>query len=188
MKRKKKYERRVVPQRGGEAFHEGEPGPLIYTFPMPPVKSRGRLVAGSNVEFVGAGPQVSPGDVLVERAHQTTPDTRPLVPASEEVAKLPRGAREAFAVRCAARVARLRPDATSPEAAAALVLAAATVDTPIRRQLLCIRRDFDRLVLLARKHAWNDDTQVPPEVFGTMWPNNLTPDWAQEPEPPAHPE
>jgi len=103
------------------------------------------------------------------------------VPASEEVAKLPHAAREAFAARCAARVARLRPNASTPEAAAALILAAATVETPIHRQLLCIRRDFDRLVYLAKKRRWTDDTPVPPEVFGPMWPNNLAPDWAKEP-------
>src|SRR5687767_6175659 len=134
--KRKKGGGRVVPQGGGESFHEGAAAPLIYTFPMPPVKSRGRLVGGSNVEVVGFIPQSSPGDVLAERARTN----RPLVPASEEVAKLPRGAREAFAARCAARVAPLRPNATSPEAAAALLLAAATVETPIRRQLLCIRR------------------------------------------------
>src|SRR5262245_30543156 len=43
MKRPKKN-KRVVPQAGGEAFHEGEPAPLTYSMPMPPVKSRGRLV------------------------------------------------------------------------------------------------------------------------------------------------
>ncbi|MCI0703625.1 MAG: hypothetical protein L0241_21295, partial [Planctomycetia bacterium] len=115
---------------------EGEVGPPIYQRPMPPVKSRGRLLPGGGVELLDAGTSEEP------RAD------RPLVPASEEVAKLPRVAREAFAARCAARVARLRENATSPEAAAALILAAATVETPIRRQLLCIRRDFDWLVYL----------------------------------------
>lgn len=162
MKRPNKGGKRVVPQPGGEAFHEGEAGPLIYSMPMPPVKSRGRLIpVGDEREGIPRG-------------------DRSLVPASEEVAKLPRGAREAFALRCATRVARLRANATSPEAAAALILAAATVETPIRKQLLCIRRDFDRLVTLAKKHAWTDDTPVPPETFGPMWPKNLTPDWAKE--------
>jgi hypothetical protein len=175
MKRPNKGGKRIVPQAGGEALHEGEAGPLIYTYPMPPVKSRGHLMP------------------LVDRTESPTvdqaPANRPLVPASEEVARLPRAARDAFAARCAARVARLRPGATTPEAAAALLLAAATVETPIRRQLLCIRRDFDRLVYLAKKHDWTDDTPVPPDAFGPMWPGALAPDWAKEPAPapPADP-
>jgi hypothetical protein len=173
--------KRVVPQPGGEAFHEGEAAPLTYNMPMPPVKSRGRLIPVDDLQISDPGP-MSPEDYCAycERENILRPD-RPLVPASEEVAKLPRGAREAFAVRCAARVSRLRANATSPEAAAALILAAATVETPIRKQLLCIRNDFDRLVYLAKKHNWTDDTPVPQEAFGPMWPQDLTPDWAKEP-------
>ncbi len=179
MKRPNRRAKRVIPQSGGESFHEGDAGPLIYTFPMPPVKSRGRLIPVEE----SRGESLSPTEVV---ASSTPPrDARSLVPASEEVAKLPRTAREAFAARCAARVARLRPNATSPEAAAALILAAATVETPIRRQLLCVRRDFDRLVYLAKKHAWTDDTPVPPDTYGPMWPDGLTPDWAKEPPPAA---
>jgi hypothetical protein len=160
---------------------EGEVGPPIYEAPMPPVKTRLRLLAGGKTEIIDT-PSPPACDVAT-RVGQTDAscDVRPLVPASEEVAKLPRGAREAFALRCAARVARLRAGATSPEAAAALILAAATVTTPIRRQLLCIRRDFDQLVTLAKKHGWTDDTPVPPDVFGPMWPKNHTPQWAAEP-------
>lgn len=85
----------------------------------------------------------------VGREEAVSPD-RPLVPALEEVAKLPRLARMAFAARCAARVAPLRPGVSAPEAAAVLILAAATSATPVRKQLLCIRRDFDRLA----RPAW----------------------------------
>src|SRR5512134_3815122 len=140
MSQPNKRRKRVVPQPGGELFHEGEAGPLVYSYPMPPVKSRGQLVPLSGE--ASEPPVAEP------------PPARPLVPASEEVAKLPRAAREAFAARCAARVARLRAGVTSPEAVAATLLAAATVGTPIRRQLLCLRRDFDRLVFLANKHNW----------------------------------
>ena len=85
----------------------------------------------------------------------------------------------------------------TPEAVAALILAAATVKTPIREQLLSVRADFDVLVNLAKKHNWTDDTEVSQDVFGPMWPEGLTPDWAQEstvspvpqnaPDPPAPP-
>lgn len=169
MKRPDKSARRVVPQPGGEHAYEGEAGPLIYSYPMPPVKSRGRLLHGGIVQLIDAAvPEV-------ENA------TRPLVPSSEEVAALPRLAREAFAARCAARAAPLRAGATSPEAVAALLLAAATVATPVRRQLLCVRRDFARLARLAKENAWADDTPVPADAFGPLWPNGLTPGWAKEP-------
>ena len=158
------------PVSAADFIPDGECGPPIYHTPMPPTKSYLRW-NGPRLELVDPPPA----------AEVATP----LVPASEEVAKLPRGAREAFAARCAARVARLRPDATTPEAVAALILAAATVATPVRRQLLCVRRDFDRVARLAAKHAWTDDTPVPPDAFGPMWPDGLTPEWAQEPPPAA---
>ena len=66
------------------------------------------------------------------------------------------------------------------EAAIAVWKLGATVETPIRRQLLCIRRDFDRLARLAKQHAWTDDTPVPPDAFGPLWPNNLIPEWAKD--------
>jgi hypothetical protein len=82
-------------------------------------------------------------------------------------------------------VARLRPAGgpaeLDPASAAALIVAAATVETPLARQLRCIRRDFDRLVHLARKNNWTDETPVPASVFGPMWPKGLTPAWAGEP-------
>jgi hypothetical protein len=48
-----------------------------------------------------------------------------------------------------------------------------------------IRRDFDRLVYLAKTHAGTDDTPVPPDAFGPMWPEGRTPDWAKEPPAPG---
>src|SRR5262245_5923764 len=132
------------PQAGTADSQTGEAGAPTYHMPMPPAKSRGQLIPLPDWVFGEAGPPMSPEEykAYCEREGILRGD-RSLVPASEEVAKLPRGAREAFAIRCAARVARLRTNATSPEAAAALILAAATVETPIRKQLLCIRRDFD---------------------------------------------
>lgn len=181
MKRPNKGGKRIVPQPGGESFQIGEAGPASYEMPMPLGGTVVTPVPLDTLQIVEAGP-TSAEEYRAYCEREGIPlEDRPLVPASEEVAKLPRAAREAFAVRCAARVARLRPNATTPEAAAALILAAATVETPIRRQLLCIRRDFDRLVYLAKKHNWTDDTPVAPEVFGPMWPNNLTPDWSKEP-------
>jgi hypothetical protein len=187
-KRPNKGGKRIVPQPGGESFQVGEAGPPSYHMPMPPPKTRLRLMPGGKLEVIDAGPPMSPEEwrAHCEREGILFAD-RPLIPASEEVARLPRAAREAFAARCAARVALLREGAASPEAAAALILAAATVGTPIRKQLLCIRRDFDRITRLAREQNWADDTPVPPVAFGPMWPAGLTPEWAREPQPPSPP-
>ena len=73
--------------------------------------------------------------------------------------------------------------------AARAIFETATIDTPLTAQLRCIRRDFVRLKKLARKEKWTDDTPVPPEVFGPMWPEGVAPYWAVEPPtiPPAAP-
>ena len=86
---------------------------------------------------------------------------RPLVPDAEELAKLPAAARAAFLARCGQRVAPLRNGDSSPidpPTAAALVLAAARVGSPIRRQLRAIRKDYDRLKWFVRRYNWGDDT------------------------------
>lgn len=100
-----------------------------------------------------------------------------LVPTADEVAKLPRAAREAFAARCALRIPTASADAA---AAARVLLEMATLDTPLTAQLRCIRRDFARLKRLAREQKWTDDTPVPPEVFGPLWPPGIAPRWAAE--------
>lgn len=77
------------------------------------------------------------------------------------------------------------PAADAVQVGGFALLAAAAVESPVRRWLLCLRRDFDRILHLARKHAWTDDTPVPPDVFGPLWPKDLTPAWATEPAPPT---
>jgi hypothetical protein len=111
----------------------------------------------------------------------------PLVPTEEEVATLPPLARVAFAERCASRVKPVRPSGIATAGAAAqAIFETATIDTPLTAQLRCIRRDFVRLKRLARKQNWTDDTPVPPDVFGPMWPDGVEPYWAAEPPaPPA---
>lgn len=142
-------------------------------------------MSGGRIQLIDVEP-TPPAESRAEvgREEAVSPD-RPLVPALEEVAKLPRLVRVAFAARCAARVAPLRPGLFAPEAAAALILTAATSATPVRKQLLCIRRDFDRLARLAREQNWTDETPVPPEVFGPMWPNGLAPAWVAGPGAPG---
>src|SRR5207247_2476335 len=40
-----------------------------------------------------------------------------------------------------------------------------------------IRRDFDHLSRLAEWQKWTDDTPVPPEVFGPLWPEGPPKGW-----------
>jgi hypothetical protein len=108
----------------------------------------------------------------------------PLVPTEEEVAALPRLAREAFLARCALRVKPVRDGTTTAADAAHVLFETATIDSPLTAQLRCIRRDFLRLKRLAKKETWADDTPVPPAVFGPMWPEGIEPYWAAEPPTP----
>jgi hypothetical protein len=113
----------------------------------------------------------------------------PLVPTADEVAALPQLARVAFAERCALRVKPVltAPDVTASDAAR-VIFETATIDSPLTAQLRCIRRDFVRLKRLAREQKWTDDTPVPPDVFGPMWPEGVEPYWAVEPPLAASPE
>ena len=167
-----KKRERGAPAAGGGSFEAVDLGEPSYHTPVGPARTVVRLVPVDAVAVTDAGePRTG------QRSKASV--GQPLIPSSEETAALPKLAREAFVARCTARVAPLS-DTVTPEAVAALLLAAATVDTPIRRQLLCLRRDFDRLARLAKAGAWTDDTPVPPDAFGPLWPNGLAPTWAKE--------
>lgn len=71
--------------------------------------------------------------------------------------------------------------------AARVLFETATIDTPLTAQLRCIRRDFARLKRFAREQKWTDDTPVPPDVFGPMWPDGAEPYWAVAPPPTSAP-
>jgi hypothetical protein len=171
--------KRVPPGRGGYDFEVVELGPPVYHVPVPSAKYRGPLIPAGD------------GEGLIQRPAPPAPVRRrskvPLVPTAEEVAQLPRLARAAFAERCALRV---RPVFAAPEVTAAdaarVIFETATIDSPLTSQLRCIRRDFVRLKRLARKEKWTDDTPVPPDVFGPLWPEGVEPYWAVE-QPPAPP-
>jgi hypothetical protein len=51
-----------------------------------------------------------------------------------------------------------------------------------------IRRDFDHLAKLAQWQRWTDDTPVPPEVFGPLWPEGAPAGWPADPEVPQRAE
>jgi hypothetical protein len=209
-----KRKRTQPPPPGGENFEiveidctplstaEQKTWPVVKVMPTDPleivdtVPPPGAIVSS---EMIDVGPPLTPEQVKAYREqHGIVDPKRPLVPTAAELAKLPRSARVALARRCAARVAPLlrEPQAElDPETAARLMLAAATYPTPLARLLRCVRRDFDRLVHLAKRRNWTDETPVPPAVFGPMWPARLTPDWARpssaaeprnEPTPPAN--
>lgn len=129
-----------------------------------------------------AGPPLTPEQVVeFYRSRGLPHPNRPLVPTADEVASLPRSARQAFLARCAARVAPLAPAATEidTQQAAALLIAASTTRTPVRRLLRCVRRDFDKLRYLATRRKWADDTPVPPDALGPLWPEDVRLPWAK---------
>src|SRR5271154_1763978 len=101
MKRPNKGGKRVVPQDGGESFQVGEAGPPTYFMKMPPVKTRTQLIPNGEWQIGEAGPPMTPEEykAYCEREGILDED-RPLIPTSEEIAKLPRSSRIAFAVRC----------------------------------------------------------------------------------------
>jgi hypothetical protein len=167
----------VVPGRGGYDVEFVEvTGPPDSMMPMPPAKSRGKLIPLGTGEGVPEGVPQRQAPGVVSRKQW------PLVPTDAEVAGLPRLARVAFLDRCALRVKPVRDSGVATAAdAARVIFEAATIDSPLTAQLRCIRRDFVRLKRLAKKENWTDDTPVPPEVFGPMWPQGVAPYWAVEP-------
>jgi hypothetical protein len=89
-----------------------------------------------------------------------------------------------------------RPDAANRETLAAsrlafkLICGFATLGTV--RLVASPIRDFIRLVRLAKQQNWNDDTPVPPQVFGPMWDRGPPVWWTEDvtadlPPPATHP-
>src|SRR5207248_2701140 len=77
-------------------FEVVELGPPVYFTPPPPVKARGRLIPAGD----GEGLPYRPAPGFWGRGSAKDP----LVPTRDEIEKLPRLAREAFADRCARRL------------------------------------------------------------------------------------
>ena len=127
-----------------------------------------------NLIPVGDG---GPGPLLPRAFRRKKP--KPVLPTPDEIAALPRAAQAAFAVRCALRAAPLADVSGSADAveATAVVVLRATSDP---RDLRFIRRDFERVKWFALKEKWTDDTPVPPDVFGPLWPKGRVPKWARE--------
>ena len=149
---------------------------------------------GEHVQMIDTGPQgVSPGATrvtlsavgdggpgpLLPRVTRAPKKRKPVLPTVAELATLPRTTRAAFAARCALRVEPLvQLDTTADAAGAAAVAILRAAPEPWALQF--IRRDFDRVWRLAQANGWTDDTPVPPEVFGPLWPAGRVPKWATE--------
>lgn len=46
--------------------------------------------------------------------------------------------------------------------------------------ILAARRDYDLLVAAAEREGWDDNTPVPPEFFGPLWPDGEPEGWPEE--------
>jgi hypothetical protein len=267
---------RGPPPGADEENIDGVAGPPVYHMPMPEVVTRVEPVAADEWIIGVAGPPMNPEQAKAWReARRGKPKRDPnrlLIPTEDEIARLPRWARVAFAARCARRVlplfrhhwvadhrfertrgaevladlvagvecaeraaARAQADATTSAPVAAhraagvfqssgklletrqdaglrqmAVLFANTAQwaldsagpDPSRRGLwtavslvrvlfdfttlgtarivTCPARDLDRLIRLAKERNWNDDTPVPPEVFGPMWDRDPPPWWRDD--------
>lgn len=164
------------PMPGGEYTHVSDTGPQ----PVPPGIPRVNLIP------VGDG---GPGPLLPRVTRRPRPKT--LLPRPEEIAKLPRLARVAFATCCVRRALPAQPGTAEPPAAvsddprAVAEIAARAAEAILRvatdpTDLRFLRRDFERFRWLAKHHGWTDDTPVSPDAIGPRWPRNRTPQWARE--------
>jgi len=65
---------------------------------------------------------------------------------------------------------------------------AANTTIPSITQIQAIHRDFTRLTQRAQYENWDDNTPVPPEFFGPLWPEGAPPGWPTDLDPPRHTE
>lgn len=109
---------------------------------------------------------------------------RRLLPTAAEIDALPRLARAAFAERCARRVSPgsdgAPADAQDVTAVVTRAALQALRDATDPADVTLIRRDFDRLRWLAKQDGWTDETPVPVDVLGPLWPRGRVPDWAKD--------
>lgn len=67
--------------------------------------------------------------------------------------------------------------AAKPAAAAASCAASSVDYAKEAATTAAIRRDFDLLLEASERENWDDDTPVPPEFFGPMWPDGEPEGW-----------
>jgi hypothetical protein len=171
---RRRHTKPVPPAPSGDDSLVIDLGEPVYAKPVPEARGVVPIVSGDRTELHDLGEPTPPRPKL-------DPD-RPLIPTAGEIAVLPGAARVAFLDRCRDR---LRPwggpaDTTPDDMAGVVssVFRAATTRTPVTHILRLIRRDFDRLARLAKENNWADDTPVPPDVLGPLWPGKWRPDQA----------
>ncbi len=103
------------------------------------------------------------------------------IPDRVEIAALPRWARVAFAARCARRVQPLFR-AGHPKAPQTHLKALDTAVMLSERAADAVRRDFEMLQSAAAGEGWRNDTPVPSEFFGPLWPQGVPQSWPEEEE------
>lgn len=163
---------------------------MVNPRPKPP------FPGGELVQMIDSGPQeVSPNATRVNLipigdggpnplSPRVTrrPKRKPALPTAEEIEALPSGARAALTLRCALRVAPLTPLRGDGNAIATTILAATAIlrIAPDPREVAVIRRDFETIKRLAKENGWTDDTPVPQDVFGPLWPEGREPKWTTQ--------
>lgn len=115
--------------------------------------------------------------VSCERAREVTR-------AAERAAHGSRSRGASSVAACCGAAARVAPStrplgvAHGPQLAYELLVRVATLSTA--RIVTAPARDLDRLSCLAVEQKWNDDTPVPPQVFGPMWDREPPPWWRDD--------
>jgi hypothetical protein len=92
------------------------------------------------------------------------------------------GDMELSSVVTAAKVAAVAAAGNSKDAELAAKFAIGAF--PARDLSTSFRRDFDHLARLTEWQHWTDDTPVPPEVFGPLWPEGPPKGWPADPDTP----
>ncbi|VTR90898.1 unnamed protein product [Gemmata massiliana] len=61
-----------------------------------------------------------------------------------------------------------------------LAISQETFNAAVREANTIVRGDFEHLVRLAAGQHWSNETPVPPDVFGPMWPNGAPKSWPKD--------
>lgn len=171
---------------------------MINPRPKPPPPG------GEYTHFIDTGPQqVSPNATRVNlipvgdggpgpplpRVTRVPPE--PFLPTVEEIGRLSKAARVAFAGRCALRVVPLvggllpGHDSDDPATVAEVAATAGVAILRARsdpRDLRVIRGDYEGLVEFVEEEDWDADRPIPLDVW-SLWPPGRTPRWARVKKP-----
>ena len=117
-----------------------------------------------------AGGAVSTADAYVTAAGD----------AAQAYAAAPEVDAAALVARAATRAAYSTAAYTSAAAAAYTAYTDAAEATEAAEAAAAIRCDYDLLCALSQREAWDDDSPVPPALFGPLWPDGPPPGWPED--------